>query len=257
MKRYLAKDENGVRVDARDAEKGQNYRCPGCHKPLILAKGKVRAHHFKHRAHSPCNHPHIGDRHVLAQDLIMETRHLPDLYGWGERLDLSHAEIIKEHPTFGFRIDLYVEIRNGRDEGLRPKNIWIEVRDTSPCSPAKIEAAERLGIDLFEVDVSGLDVKDVPAFKAALNCKKRWKPRHPDGQQTLDLPGGSAKPGKPLANATGMQFADCRIRRVFEDRQMSLPFAQAAFQRLRDELLQLWLGIIFGLTFFASLFRRQ
>src|SRR5205823_9332068 len=42
-----------IRVYASAADKGSEYRCPGCRAALILRKGRVRIHHFAH-------HPPVG-----------------------------------------------------------------------------------------------------------------------------------------------------------------------------------------------------
>ena len=45
----------GTRVYAAGAEKGGDYRCPGCAAPMILRKGEVRIHHFAHRPEIACD----------------------------------------------------------------------------------------------------------------------------------------------------------------------------------------------------------
>lgn len=45
---------DGTRVYATRAEKGGNYRCPGCAAEMILRKGEVRIHHFAHRPEITC-----------------------------------------------------------------------------------------------------------------------------------------------------------------------------------------------------------
>ena len=171
-------------------------------------------------------------------------------------IELDLVELERTFAHLGIRADLYGEFEEGQQEGIPIRRIMIEVKHTSPCSEMKIAAAVGAGYLLFEVDVSGFELTDSATFKRQLYDRTNWKQLQPKGQRTLDLRGGSVKATKPLAMAKGIQFADCRIRQAPENRQISLPFAQAAYSRLRESLLQLWLGLVFGLTFFIQLFRR-
>ena len=45
---------NKDRIEAEHAEKGPDYVCPNCKADVILRKGRVRIHHFAHKAASTC-----------------------------------------------------------------------------------------------------------------------------------------------------------------------------------------------------------
>ena len=67
----------GEYVHPRFANKKDKYKCPDCDKVLILAKGNIRAHHFRHPKDSvnPCNHysnPTESQIHKDAKKLIKE-----------------------------------------------------------------------------------------------------------------------------------------------------------------------------------------
>lgn len=47
---YIAIDENDVRIDVNNAEKGQKYFCPICRSPLIIKDGEINAKHYAHKA---------------------------------------------------------------------------------------------------------------------------------------------------------------------------------------------------------------
>lgn len=46
---------DGVRVLARDSEKGRTYNCPGCNREVILHKGRKKVHHFAHKPPVSCS----------------------------------------------------------------------------------------------------------------------------------------------------------------------------------------------------------
>jgi hypothetical protein len=67
--------DTGDYVHPRFANKKDKYKCPDCGKGLILAKGNIRAHHFRHPKDSvnPCNHysnPTESQIHKDAKRLI-------------------------------------------------------------------------------------------------------------------------------------------------------------------------------------------
>jgi competence protein CoiA len=42
------------RIEAADAERGPDYVCPNCRRPLILRKGQIVIHHFAHKPPTSC-----------------------------------------------------------------------------------------------------------------------------------------------------------------------------------------------------------
>jgi uncharacterized protein YkuJ len=67
--------DTGEYVHPRFANKKDKYKCPDCGKGLILAKGNIRVHHFRHPKDSvnPCNHysnPTESQIHKDAKRLI-------------------------------------------------------------------------------------------------------------------------------------------------------------------------------------------
>ena len=65
----------GEYVYPKIANKTDEYICPECNKELILCKGKIRAHHFRHKVDNvnPCNHydhPSESQIHKDAKALL-------------------------------------------------------------------------------------------------------------------------------------------------------------------------------------------
>jgi len=50
--------KTGEYVYPKIANKNDEYYCPDCNKDLIICKGNIRVHHFRHKVDSinPCNH---------------------------------------------------------------------------------------------------------------------------------------------------------------------------------------------------------
>jgi competence CoiA-like predicted nuclease len=46
---------NNTRITASDAQRGGEFRCPSCFKPLILKKGRIVVHHFAHKPPILCD----------------------------------------------------------------------------------------------------------------------------------------------------------------------------------------------------------
>jgi len=42
------------RIEAADAERGPDYVCPNCERPLVLKKGAIKVHHFAHKPPFTC-----------------------------------------------------------------------------------------------------------------------------------------------------------------------------------------------------------
>ncbi|MAM39538.1 MAG: hypothetical protein CL949_13785 [Erythrobacter sp.] len=256
MELNFALDENDDWIWARNARKIKRYTCPGCRERVRPVQGDVRVHHFRHLAGSECNYSGMSEHHLKAQTILAERKLLPDLLNWGKLIELDYVECEVVFDDLDIRVDLYGEFEEGQHEGYRTGRIMVEVKHTSACSEQKIGAAARAGYLLFEVDVSGFDVTDTRVFTRQLYDRANWKQLLPKGQRSLHLQGGSAKQGSPFAFAKGVKFAHCRKKELADNRQLSLPFAQAALHGLAEGLLRLWLNLVWSLTFFIHLFRR-
>lgn len=102
-------DDRNIRVNARDANRGDKYRCPGCNTCLVLKHGEINIPHFAHAKRQKCdmftenkmtlwhlNHQryfqeserevllsHDGVTHIAdvkTDDVIIEFQHSPISY---------------------------------------------------------------------------------------------------------------------------------------------------------------------------------
>ena len=71
----IALDSNSNRINATDAQKGQDYFCPICNGKLELRKGSIRCHHFGHWKDQSCTEtwsPEMSEWHYNWQCMFPE-----------------------------------------------------------------------------------------------------------------------------------------------------------------------------------------
>ena len=70
----FASDENGNRINIRDAERNKKYTCPCCGADLIQKRGRIVQHHFAHKALAECvsYYDNKGAWHRSMQELFPE-----------------------------------------------------------------------------------------------------------------------------------------------------------------------------------------
>ena len=164
---------NGRLVRADKAKADVSYRCPGCHTPLILRTGAVRARHFAHKSHGFCSPEtalHQGVKNRLAQILAKSRtgtrRGAPRILvrcsgnpldhgpgsewkcpgaAWFSLADLAYDEVAVERTTTdGLRPDILLLLQG------KPV-LAIEVRVSHAVDAGK---AEKLSCPWVELDAA-------------------------------------------------------------------------------------------------------
>ena len=127
----IALNYEGERTPVKDAEEGQCYFCPICKEQLVLRKGKVRARHFAHLAHTQCTdgwHYDMSDWHahwqarfpIECQEVVKtvgEKKHRADVL-----IEDCQTVIEFQHSRLGPE---EFEDRNSFYNGLGYKVIWV------------------------------------------------------------------------------------------------------------------------------------
>ncbi len=72
----IALDENGKRIAAQDAQKGNTYKCECCGGEVLLKKGDIKIHHFSHIALEECDE--IYDNTMCEWHMNMQNYFLPE-----------------------------------------------------------------------------------------------------------------------------------------------------------------------------------
>lgn len=67
-------DKNNTIIHISEVESGKNCDCfcPGCHSPLIAAKGNKILHHFKHSIDRECKNGLESAIHMAAKRQILK-----------------------------------------------------------------------------------------------------------------------------------------------------------------------------------------
>jgi hypothetical protein len=133
-----------------------NCVCPFCKSPLIAKKGQNKAYHFAHYRLSDCNHGTETALHIMAKNLVAQTKKLwvpfipENVYDDSEKgkvICFENAEIEKQL-TDTIRSDVLLY------HGDRALNVEIKV--THDVDLSKQIRLFNLGISTIEIDFSDL-----------------------------------------------------------------------------------------------------
>lgn len=173
---HFALDEADNIIDIKDVETKESgkkvehhFFCPNCHQEMFPKQGKIRRHHFSHKAHSDC--PHDGYLHALAEKLIMDWFNKQDSVYLimnttrvcesintckfsnslckqtgqkGFNLKEYYDSCTPERTYKGFRADLFCNRTNNSDDP-----IFIEIFVTHKCEEEK----KNSGIRIIEIKI--------------------------------------------------------------------------------------------------------
>lgn len=157
--KYAVNTENRL-VYINDVPNGLecNCVCPGCKEKLIAKNdGKIREHHFAHANNNECITGYQTMIHLLAKDIIEETKIFPIAF---KGKLLSACKIYKEIPLeeFGFIPDIigFSPITAGPNiVGKIP--VIIEIYVTHKVDEEKKNKIIKSGILAMEVNLSKVD----------------------------------------------------------------------------------------------------
>ena len=173
---HFALDEADNIIDIKDVETKESgkkverhFFCPNCHQEMFPKQGKIRRHHFSHKAHSDC--PHDGYLHALAEKLIMDWFNKQDRVYLvmnktkvcesintckfsnslckqtgqkGFNLKEYYDSCTSERTYKGFRADLFCNRTNNSDDP-----IFIEIFVTHECEEEK----KNSGVRIIEIKI--------------------------------------------------------------------------------------------------------
>ena len=154
--KYGLLDGNLVHID--DVEKGLacDCLCPHCKGRLIAKKGEKRAKHFAHYKVADCNHGTETALHLMAKNIIGQTRKvfvpfIPKTacdYSKGGKVLTFEKAVVEKQLSDTVRGD--VVLYNGESF------LNIEVNVTHKVDPNKVIELFNLGIPTIEIDFSDI-----------------------------------------------------------------------------------------------------
>ena len=180
----FALDPTNTLVHVSDAERNEQYKCPGCKEKMVPAKGNIRAHHFRHDKATCSYETYL---HNAAKNAFYNAFNIAKANSLPIRLQLSRQvtcsnpkkAFIQDRPACSSMveanynlIDLFnyaeLEKRDNRT-GLTPdvllfntethKYCYFEICVTHACSQDKIDS----GIPIIEINIR--DEEDIQFVK--------------------------------------------------------------------------------------------
>ena len=111
---YTAINSKGIKVRAKEANRGEDYYCPLCNTKLIYKAGKYNAHHFAHENKKSCDswNNEMSLWHTLWQDLfpidnievpitVDDKTHIADVKIGDKIIEFQHSNISYEEMVEG------------------------------------------------------------------------------------------------------------------------------------------------------------
>jgi hypothetical protein len=115
---FTAIDPGGQIIEARDAQRGPEHRCPGCHDAVILKRGTKRLPHFAHLPFADCFFAFESYEHLQAKVMLLDRFRLLGL----------HAQVeVPLRPDR--RVDLAVILESGKRLAIEIQASAIGVDD--------------------------------------------------------------------------------------------------------------------------------
>ena len=174
---YALNAENKL-VNVNDAPNGEdcNCFCPKCHAEMVAKNnGKVRVHHFAHASKSECIGAYQTMIHLLAKEIVCETRILP-LAQNGKLL--AAAEVWLEEKIDEIIPDVLgiVPITyNGTNQVIGYLPIIVEIYVTHKVDNIKAEKIKKLGIPAVEVNLSKTEALTKDELVKEIYNTKNWR----------------------------------------------------------------------------------
>lgn len=138
--------EDGTRISADDASKGNRHYCPGCNAPLILKQGAINEWHFAHENGSECDaftenkmtEWHIQHQKQFPSDCV-EVRlekdgvvHIADVMIGNLIIEFQHSPM--DNATFEERSNFYSQfgrllwVFDRREQFTNGSISWVQTR---------------------------------------------------------------------------------------------------------------------------------
>ena len=152
-----AVNQNGELIYVDNVPNGSECHCvcPGCHEKMVAKNnGKIRMHHFAHISGTECVNGYETMKHLLAKEIITETRLIP----WIEQnryTPIPSVRMIKEteHTINNIKIipDITAWIQTTPNLFLP---IFIEIYVTHKTDEEKLSLIKKAEIPAIEIDLS-------------------------------------------------------------------------------------------------------
>ena len=225
----LVANLNGHRTEAREADKGHEYRCPKCQSVVVLKKGRIVSHHFAHKPPVNCSWAkgetkgHLAAKQLFKEEFVgrglrakveYEINSLPndrraDVMVWSPNEILFALEL--QHTPIGYD-DLENRTRSYIRAGVRViwipfirPNLWVDAEALPPSADSDF-IIERFSARPLERWINGFnygefwmyDPNDNTLWMANLSQHNLYVPVTSwyDSEGNENSAGGYSKPSK-------------------------------------------------------------
>ena len=150
-------NQNGELIYVDNVPNGSECHCvcPACHEKMVAKNnGRIRMHHFAHISGTECVNGYETMKHLLAKDIISETRLIP----WIEQTrytPIPSVQMLKETEYIVNETKIIPDITawiQTTPNLFLP--IFIEIYVTHKTDEEKLSLIKRAGIPAIEIDLS-------------------------------------------------------------------------------------------------------
>ena len=150
--------------------------CPGCKENLVAKNdGKIREHHFSHKSNTDCVSGFQTMIHLLAKDIIFETKLLP-LAQNGRLIVVSDVKLEVNLEKLKIIPDIlstvYLLLNN---QITIPVPFIVEIYVTHKVEEEKANVIKNAGIPAVEIDLSNSTASTKEQLFQEIYNPKNWK----------------------------------------------------------------------------------
>lgn len=170
--------QNGMRIEATDAQRGGEFICPNCVKSVILKKGRIKTHHFAHKPPTVCTWASgETEAHLRGKRILRD--------GFAAR---------------GLSADLEVPVLSSG--GDRRSDVLVRSPDGSRSVAVELQH-QSLSFDQIEARTRAYMAAGIPVIWVALLNDAIWDAAEPVGHQWV-VKRFSVRPWQRWAHTYGM-----------------------------------------------------
>ena len=155
--RYAMRNNVLISVDDDEVVSGLNCKCtcPHCNAALVAKKGAKRKHHFAHYSVTDCNHGAETALHIMAKNIIAETKSVWVPYAPKCIYDQGNQGKVVHFDRASIEKQLSPQIRSDVLLELSDRRLNVEIKVTHEVYEAKQINLFNEGIATIEIDLSG------------------------------------------------------------------------------------------------------
>ena len=154
--KYGLQRDKLVHIDSVEKGLACNCVCPHCMGQLIAKKGEKRAKHFAHYKQADCNHGTETALHLMAKEIVANTRQVFVPYLPKTEYDQSQSGKVLTFENAVLEKQLSQNVRGDVVLNRGDSFLNVEIKVTHKVDDDKVRELFNLGIPTIEIDLSDL-----------------------------------------------------------------------------------------------------